>query len=111
MRWAQYSTASALLQMYEMWIDDINQGKTVWPMMIDLNAAFDKVDYDLLLQKPWLLDLNESSIQWMFSYLSERSQCVIVDVHLSEAIEIDCGAPHGSILGPLLYYIYYLQMI
>ena len=49
----------------------------------------------------------------MFSYLSERSQCVIVDGHLSEAIEIDCGAgaPHGSILGPLLYYIYYLQMI
>ena len=63
-------------------------------------------DYDLLLQKLQLLGLSESSLQWIFSYLSERSQCVIIDGHLSEAIGIDCGVPQGSILGPLLYILF-----
>ena len=43
---------------------------------------------------------------WVQSYLSGRSQSVIVDGCMSPPLDIECGVPQGSILGPLLYIIF-----
>ena len=101
-----HSTASALIQMYDKWTEEVDQGNMVGVMMIDLSAAFDMVDHPLLLQKLQLFGLETTALAWVKSYISERSQSVIVDGCLSPPLDIECGVPQGSILGPLMYIIF-----
>ena len=49
-----HNTATALIQMYDQWMDDMEDGKMVGLMMIDHSAAFDMVDHQLLLDKLFL---------------------------------------------------------
>ena len=74
--------------------------------MVDLSAAFDMVDHPLLLQKLQLFGLDDSALAWIRSYISGRSQSVIVDGCLSPSIDIEYGVPQGPILGPLMYIIF-----
>ena len=45
-------------------------------------------------------------INWFISYLSDRKQLVNFDGNSSNYVNMQCGVPHGSILGPLLYLFY-----
>ena len=40
-----YNTATALIQMYDQWTQEVDDGRMVGVMMIDLSAAFDMVDH------------------------------------------------------------------
>ena len=101
-----HNTASALLQMYDQWIEAADDGDMVGVMMVDLSAAFDMVDHSLLLEKLQLFGLDVKAVQWVQSYLSLRSQSVLIDGCLSPPLQVDCGVPQGSILGPLLYVLF-----
>ena len=73
---------------------------------LDMSAAFDVVDHELLLEKLTLYGLDENSIVWVKSYLSGRSQSVIVEGTLSRLLMVNNGVPQGSILGPLFYTLF-----
>ena len=101
-----HNTATALLQMYDQWLEEVENGMMVGVMLVDLSAAFDMVDHDILIKKLELYGLDNQSLSWMKSYLSSRSQVVMVDGCLSPPLSITCGVPQGSILGPLLYILF-----
>ena len=63
--------------------------------------AFDTVSHSILLQKLEHHVIRDNALQWFKSYLNERSQYVTVKGYSSD---ITCGAPHGSFLGPLLFF-------
>ena len=74
--------------------------------MLDLSAAFDVVDHELLLDKLKIYGFEDKETAWMHSYLTGRRQQVYVDGALSDPLELVAGVPQGSILGPLLYIIF-----
>ena len=99
-----HNTATALIQLYDRWAEEIEDGKMVGVLVCDQSAAFDLCDHTLLLEKLRLMGLEESAIAWVGSYLARRKQSCFVDGNLSSPLNLlDCGVPQGSIGGPLLW--------
>ena len=63
-------------------------------------------DIQILLNKLNTYLIRGNAINWFKDYLANRSQFVEIDGYSSSLLNIQCGVPQGSILGPLLYLIY-----
>src|SRR5271163_5016403 len=75
--------------------------------MLDLSAAFDCVDHDILLQRLFCnFGLAQPIVDWLQSYLTGRSQLVKCHSDSSSIRDLHCGVPQGSDLGPLLFLLY-----
>ena len=101
-----HSTTTAMLQMYTTWLEAIEQGDMAGVCMIDMSAAFDVVDTQILLEKLKLYGLDRNAIQWIWSYLTFRSQSVYIEGSMSSLLPLEAGVPQGSILGPLFFTIF-----
>ena len=102
-----HSTASALLQLYDMWLSAAENKELSAALLLDLSAAFDIVDHDIFLNKLKAYKFSESSINWFKSYLEDRVQVVQVETKFSDPEALGSHAvPQGSILGPLIFLIF-----
>ena len=77
--------------MYDQWVEEIDQGKLVGTMMVDLSAAFDMVEFSILQTKLELLGLDKKAIKWMKSFVLDRKQSVCIDGKLSSALRLEHG--------------------
>ena len=100
------STVYALAQITEIIIESIDKGKYGRGIFIDLRKAFDTVNHGILLKKLEHYGIRGNMLDWFQSYLSDRKQYVDINGKSSELLEITCGVPQGSVLGPLLFLIY-----
>ena len=72
----------------------------------DFSKAFDTVDHGILLQKLSWYGISGSTLIWFQSYLTNKYQFAIYNGVSSEKKEVKCGVPQGSILEPLIFFIY-----
>ena len=72
----------------------------------DLQKAFDCCDHKILLKKLNNLGVRGTELDWFASYLTGRTQFVEINSCPSPPLEILCGVPQGSILGPILFLAY-----
>ena len=75
-------------------------------ILLDFSKAFDKVDHKLLLSKINNTGIHGPLFDWISSFLSNRTQYVIVDGCVSEPKAVLSGVPQGTVLGPLFFLIY-----
>jgi len=81
--------------------------KQVTVLSLDLSAAFDTVDHEVLLQRLQSeFGVTDTPLSSLRSYLESRTQFVRLGQHQSPAVGLDVGVPQGSVLGPLLFAVY-----
>ena len=76
----------------------------------DLSKAFDTVWHKGLIAKLRAHGVSGSLLAWITSYLMDRNQCVTVNGTLSDPESVTSGVPQGSILGPLLFLTYVIDL-
>ena len=103
---SKHNTTTALAQMFEVWLEAFDDNEISAVILLDMSAAFDVVDHNILLKKLAIYGFDTNLVDWMTSYLSNRKQSVYIDGAFSDFLAIEAGVPQGSILGPLLYVIF-----
>ena len=76
----------------------------------DLSKAFDRVWHEGLLYKLHCYGVHGQALTWITAYLTGRRQRVQVDGEVSEWLQIPAGVPQGSVLGPLLFLAYTIDL-
>ncbi len=102
-----HSTETALLCTLDHIFHSADTGKSTLLVSLDLSAAFDTIDHNILinrLQKTF--GVSGSALNWIISYLSNRTQFVKLDNFSSSSLVCGSGVPQGSVLGPLLFTLY-----
>ena len=84
-------------------IKSLENGNYVVGVFLDFSKAFDTVDHKILLAKLCHYGIRGSALDWFSSYLTNRKQFVTYNNERSELMNINCGLPQGSILGPLFF--------
>ncbi|XP_057305630.1 uncharacterized protein LOC130646135 [Hydractinia symbiolongicarpus] len=86
---------------------EIDRGNLVGATFIDLSKAFDTVGHSILLSKLPSFGIHDNELKWFTDYLFNRKQQVVYENSKSNVSNMTCGVPQGSILGPLLFLIYF----
>ena len=98
-----HSCCTALINLIDKGLKDVDDGKYVGAVFLDLKKAFDLVDHDVLLHKLDLHHFSTSALNLMKSYIYDRSQLVKIGDVYSDVQKLKSGVPQGSILGPILF--------
>ena len=102
----KHSTLTNLLESVNDWSLSSSRHNYVAIAYIDFQRAFDSVPHPKLLHKLIGYGIGGNLLFWLSSFLTDRQQCVRVGTLLSHSCHVSSGVPQGSVVGPLLLYLY-----
>ena len=85
----------------------VDKQQAVILVLLDLAAAFDTVNHDILLQRLHQeMGVYGVPLQWFESYLTGRKQAITISKTSSSECDLIYGVPQGSVLGSILFTCY-----
>lgn len=100
------STVSNLVLLNDNLTAAMDKGNQVDVIYTDYSKAFDRINHKILLIKLQGVGIRGDLLRWFASYISNRSQAVVISNYISSWVSIPSGVPQGSLLGPLLFAIF-----
>ena len=102
-----YNTETALTRILSDAYSKIDQGKVVILIALDLSAAFDTLEHEILLERlNYAFGISGAALRWLTSYLDGREQFVKLGNAISPTTHCTIGVPQGSVLGPNLFSLF-----
>ena len=104
---SEHPTETALVKVMDDIYRAVDSGSAVALVGLDISAAFDAVNHRILLERLEVeFGISGPPIQWIASYLANRTFAVKVGTSTSPAVLTNTGVPQGSVLGPILFTSY-----
>ena len=91
--------------------DNVDKGRLVGAVFVDLSKAFDTVSHAMLLDKLPLYGVEGKELEWFKDYLFFRKAKVAYNGCFSQENALLTGVPQGSILGPLLFLVLFNDVV
>ena len=100
------STETQLVTLIHELGKNLDNRKQTDITVLDFSKAFDKVSHQLLFTKLDHYGIRGSTLRWINSFLSDRTQKVIIEGAVPDTVKVTSGVPQGSVLRPILFLIY-----
>jgi len=107
---ANHSTNTALLQLQQSITESIDAGKYHGLVSLDLSAAFDMVNHNLLIERMSIAGIPDDVIMLIKNWLTNRTAYIEIGGESSMFFEVPDGTVQGSVLGPILFTIFISPM-
>ena len=102
-----HSCETAILQLNNDILWGMESQSITSLVAIDLSAAFDTVDHDILLDiLKCKFGIDRKALKWFDSYLRPRSFKVVIDGTCSEEQDLTVSVPQGSCAGANIFNLY-----
>jgi len=105
-----HSTTTALLELQHQIARSLDSGKFHGIVSLDLSAAFDMVDTQLLIKRMRMKGLPNDLTSLICDWLTDREAYVEIGGEASTCFKIPDGTVQGSVLGPVLFAIFISPM-
>ena len=102
-----HSCETALLRVHNDLLLALDSGEEAVLILLDFSAAFETIRHDILHHRlQHRFGFTGKALQWLKSYVANRSQSVLIRGKSSTSCSMQRGVPQGSVMGPTLYSLY-----